>query len=372
MVLVAVAVLGSACSSDPTVVAAVGDDSARAEESGTTTSLTPSEESLRVLGTAWVVTAIDGEPVVDHEASISFAGSVAEPYASIDDRCGVARVEVDLAEGLFVRSIDGLDRLCHDAWPVLFEIDRSTALEVSDTLMLQARDHVLVARHFDSVSEVGPVPVPGFGDQPVTVPSPPLPYVEEATQIPFPECSTLGRPGPPEGERLTELRQVRRQLEGILGERLDTDGVVRVTSIGGPQSIYGVISVGVSHRHQPTIDWLAERAGPDDLCLELPPVGYYDTPPHLYPWEFADPTDADNPDLGRFIARLDIECGLIDKGRLLEPRIDYQDDAIFVAIPVRQPTFGPTLSPCPFPDLVEIELTEPRAGRLIVVDDRSG
>jgi len=223
---------------------------------------------------------------------------------------------------------------------------------------------VLVARHFVSETENGSRPpettVPG---QPrITRPSPPPPVIPEATNIPFPECSTLERGGPPTGDRLSELTALRQNLESAFGS------IEYVNSLAGLESTYGVISVGLSHRYQPSIDWLAELAGPEDLCLALPPVGYYDQEPELVPWVFVgDGQDFDDFDGDRFVAMLDVRCGLIDKTRLLEPIVEFRDDVVLVGIPIRVATWGPKKLPCRKPDQVEIYLDEPLNGRPIQV-----
>jgi len=255
----------------------------------------------------------------------------------------------------------------------------SFVYSVEELLTVRANERVLVARHFVSESENGPLP-PRTTDQPqprvtrpdpettlppqqrITKPSPPAPLIPEATNIPFPECSTLEHVGPPTGDRLSELTALRQDLESAFGN------IEYVNSMGGPQSVYGVISVGLSHRYQPSIDWLAELAGPEDLCLELPPVGYYDQEPELVPWLFVeDGQDFDDFDGDRFVAILDMRCGLIDPTRLLEPIVEFRDDVVLVGIPIRVPTSGPTIAPCFPPDQVEIELDEPLNGRPIQV-----
>ena len=237
----------------------------------------------------------------------------------------------------------------------------------------------LVASHFVSYSDNGasgdepplpvddpqtvrPYPRDGFGSVVqtpagsirITPPSQPLPFVPEATNIPFRECKDLLTDGPPEGERSREVHQLRRELEVELRE------VEYWMSLGGPQSTTGVVSIGFRYRYQPSIDWLIERADAADVCLELPPVGHYDRP-SFSGWRFFNENDREN-EATTFVVVLSPQCGLIDETRLLEPVIEYHPDEILVGVPIR-PRFGPQILPCYARNNVEITLTEPRNGR---------
>lgn len=252
-------------------------------------------------------------------------------------------------------------------------------LSVDDRLTISATEYELIAKHFVSFSDNGdedpalpgiaePHPTPygetGFLDEPaereirITQPSPPRQIIPEAENIPFPECRNLSQNGPPTGARLRELKQLRRDIQA------GRSNLEHLASMGGPESTTGLVSVGLRHRYQPTIDWLIERATPEDLCLDLPPVGYYDQPPWSPAWEFLDEAGRDG-DATTFVVVLAVRCGLIDETRLREPVITYEDDEILVRVPIAVSSFGGTPEPCPAPNNVEITLTEPRDGRLI-------
>lgn len=179
----------------------------------------------------------------------------------------------------------------------------------------------------------------------------------EPTGAPFSECGP-GGDGPVPNEREAELQVVR--------DALEADGLFdqpHVVSAGGPSNVWGKITIGLRARHQPTIEWLAARADPADLCLELPPPGYYDQPPTLADWELRP--EGDDP---RNVTLLvtDGTCGLIDPTRILEPQVEFSDDQILIAVPLRVPNWGPTVLPCLSPNEIPLTLAEDPAGRPIL------
>ena len=78
----------------------------------------------------------------------------------------------------------------------------------------------------------------------------------------------------------------------------------------------------------------------------------------------------DDLNLRSFVVLLDVNCGLIDKTRLLEPLFEFRDDVVLIGIPIRVATWGPTRMPCPAPDRVAIVFDEPLNGRAIEVMTR--
>ena len=120
-----------------------------------------------------------------------------------------------------------------------------------------------------------PVPEDPFGADGVTGTMSDL-HVETTETFGFVECGTDGEPGPPTGERAAELEAV---IEDLRATGLHDQPFVG--SSGGAQSIWGVPSVGLSSRYEPTLRWLADRADPADLCIEFPEFGLRNQPPAL-------------------------------------------------------------------------------------------
>ncbi len=362
-----IALAAIACSSDPAVVALEGGSGEAMDEVATTTSLSP-DSAFRLIGTSWWVIAIDDELVEDWRMTLSFFGADDDPQLSIEDECGQATIRIEPTSEAPVRSTTGVESLCFKVWSEIFVDGQSLTVSFSNRLELDSGGHKIVASHFESVSEVGPVPAPGETSPTLLEPSPPPPFIEEATSIPFPECATLPEVGPPSGERATRLWELTGQVDSIARD-YPFSSYSRVMRQSGPRNSWGVVEVWLTHRDQSIIDRLAEVAEPDELCLQIPPVGYYSGRPDFKLWEFADPADADNPDLERFVVRINQKpCGgMQDTTRLAEPSITYLPDSIIVAIELRPRRWGSSdLLACFGPDFVEITLDEPRNGRPIV------
>ncbi len=177
----------------------------------------------------------------------------------------------------------------------------------------------------------------------------------EATNIPFAECGLLPEPGPPTGQGAQRLNQLRSELEA--------DGLFEQPDVVSSAKRGGVISVGLSHRNRATIDWLAKRADPDNLCLELPPPGYYDQPPTLADWELGS-IESEGTTV---ILMVSVgPCGLLDESRILEPQIEYSEAEVVVGVPLAVQTYGPVRAVCLPPTELTVELDEPLAGRKLV------
>jgi len=101
-------------------------------------------------------------------------------------------------------------------------------------------------------------------------------HVETPDRFGFIECGADGEPGPPTGDRAAELEAA---IEALRDGGLH-DQPFAVSS-GGPQSIYGVPSIGLSSNYEPTLEWIAERVDPADVCVEFAEFGIRNLPPAL-------------------------------------------------------------------------------------------
>ncbi len=183
----------------------------------------------------------------------------------------------------------------------------------------------------------------------------------EAQNIPFAECDTLPEPGEPEFSRLQEIRD---DLSAAgMFEQHSIDG------ISGPGSTQGILNVRMRRRFQPSIDWLADRVDTADLCLSLPPVGYYDWPFEYAVWEIdpqAPPIADDQRDIPLLIESLEQACGSHPDGRVLEPVITYEPDTITVTIPLNHVSWGFHSCEGRPPMAYVLTLSEDPAGRTLV------
>lgn len=101
-------------------------------------------------------------------------------------------------------------------------------------------------------------------------------HVETSDTFGFVACGAEGEPGPPSGDRAVELEAV---IEDLRSGGLHDQPFVG--SSGGPQSIWGVPSIGLSARYEPTLRWIADRVDPADVCIEFPEFGLRNLPPAL-------------------------------------------------------------------------------------------
>ncbi len=191
---------------------------------------------------------------------------------------------------------------------------------------------------------------------------------EEPADLVFPVCWELPENGPPEGEAAAALEEV--------GERLEAAGLRDLEFLSGfsssPSNVWGRITVSLSRRYGPSIDWLAQHAGPDELCFQfLADPGPPDEVVSPASWRVGPsslPVDEHWEDLTLLVPGGEDECGFHDPSRVLEPEIDYRADEIGVTVPIAVWERGPSVLPynCPPPTAVRVRLTEPPDGRPLV------
>ena len=177
----------------------------------------------------------------------------------------------------------------------------------------------------------------------------------EATDLVFPDCPATLDPAATTPQRSAELEALR--------IRLNADGLTDATMFYSGSSINGGrLQVGLYRRYQPTIDFLTERAGPDDICFFLlPPVGAFTAPPGALEWT-VDESTVDGPDDTVLTVVNAAQCGVIYEELLLPPQVVESDARIEIAVPLL-PRFGPSILPCPEPDRFEITLSSPVGDR---------
>jgi len=381
--LVAFGLIAAGCSSDPESLI-VGDDGAAADESEDTNAATVESEPLEeaaddqqpvdlsspddLLGTAWTVDSVDGKPY-DGEGALSFYGELGRLRMTWIDECSTGTGSLFLRDGGYLFSSGGgPNNECLGHPTSLFDEAYETvpiAITVSGTtLTLEGDSHFLSATHFQSQSiHDRPLPLPGLAYPDLVIPDvQDFSTIPEATNIPFPECPTDGRIGleddPLEEEHLAASQRLS-QITGALP-------FVVWSSAAGGNLRHHEAGLGVGVRYQPTIDWLAANFAPTDLCLDLPPIGYYDTPPTLIPWRLADDFEL-APDLMSVLVVHDLDCDVSDWSRLLDPQVQYLDDEIRIGLPQLPWTYGQSSDDmCRIPQPFEVQLTEAVADRPVI------
>lgn len=147
-------------------------------------------------------------------------------------------------------------------------------------------------------------------------------HVETTDTFGFVECDSLGEPGPPDDARAAELEAV---IESLRGAGLHDQPFV--VSSGGPQSIWGVPSIGLSSRYEPSLRWIADRVDAGDVCVEFPQFGLRNLPPELAEVSLDAGGTADG-----VVAVVAVGCE--PKGEWVAPFIRDRDGSVEVGIAI--------------------------------------
>ena len=172
--LAALLALGACTSGEPdTVISGDGtadeDIAAETPDPAEDPDLSTSFERLR--GTSWQIIEIDGEATLPDGIGLALYMTDEGLKGSVTDRCG-GTGEFFLDADFTVVRTQILAALCSPVWPQLFRTDASIRFELGDRLTISDDQHVMVARHFESVSQTGPVALgsrPDCGDQAIEV-----------------------------------------------------------------------------------------------------------------------------------------------------------------------------------------------------------
>lgn len=369
----ALCILAVACSSEPESVIAgddgdVSDVAELADDASSDIALIGLDSPSDLLGSAWTVETVDGEPY-EGEGALSFYGESEWISVTWIDDCSTGNATFVARDGAFLLlSGGGRNNVCighpTSVLEAYEEAVRFTIDVNGPSLTLSSEAHSLTATHFQSQSiHDQPMPLPGLDYPDLDRPDvQDYSMIREATNIPFAECPTEGRIGleddPFEEQHLAASKRLSQITGGL-------PFVVWSSSAGGNLRHHEA-GLGLGVRYQPTIDWLAANFAPTDLCLDLPPIGYYDTPPTLLPWRLADEFEV-RSDYTSILVVHDLDCEVGDWSRLLDPQVQYLDDEIRIGLPQLPSTFGQSSDGmCEFPHPLEVELDEPVAGRAIV------
>jgi len=383
------ALLATACASDPESVI-VGDDAAITENAASDVvapldnpdgligitamsryliegTLWSEAELASLRGTAWVVYEYNSE--LTEDASLSFWWIEDRGlFIGYLDGCtsGSALLTGEKRRGKWVIETDDDPRLnCPDRPSSLFHEENWFEFQYREgELIISTDDGRLRAQHWQSTSvhdeEIGV----DLEDVPTTdIPVLPLPDLEmpdveslseipAVVDLPFPECASSGRagldPNPRSRERLAwaeVLQEPLRKLPFISG-------------FSGGAGLYNQeLFVGLSVRYGPSLDWLEEHIPPGIICLEVPPVDYYDRPDVEVTWQL--PEGSEPPDPSATVVQVEIfTCK--------EPKVAsimYLDDGIRLLLTAPKASFGVATPAIECGQIIDIALDEPIGNR---------
>ena len=157
--LAALVALGACTSGEPATVVSGdgttdGDITAETLDPTDDPDLPASFERLR--GTSWQIIEIDGEATLPDGIGLALYMTDEGLKGSVTDRCG-GTGEFFLDPDFTVVRTQILAALCSPAWSDVFRANASVRFELGDRLTISNDQHVMVARHFESVSQTGPV-----------------------------------------------------------------------------------------------------------------------------------------------------------------------------------------------------------------------
>lgn len=164
--LAALVALGACTSGEPATVVSGdgttdGDITAETLDPTDDPDLPASFERLR--GTSWQIIEIDGEATLPDGIGLALYMTDEGLKGSVTDRCG-GTGEFFLDPDFTVVRTQILAALCSPAWSDVFRTNASVRFELGDRLTISNDEHVMVARHFESVSQTGPVVLSALPD----------------------------------------------------------------------------------------------------------------------------------------------------------------------------------------------------------------
>lgn len=153
LTLLTVAMLAVGCTSEPGVLIQAEQTG---DETGTTAAASAETDLIDQLrGTAWAVKSIDSFTPFG-PLSLSFHVLDNKLHLSLADTCGEAQVTFT-AGGFTVGDVEGLGTLCSESFGSIFIQGESVAMKIDEALLIASNGHEVIAGHFESESQTGPV-----------------------------------------------------------------------------------------------------------------------------------------------------------------------------------------------------------------------
>ena len=315
----------------------VADDSAPVE-------IAPIPPTSRsgLVGTAWAVTSVNGEPYEGGELAIAENSAAGETYRiAFADPCSAGTTWFRVHSDDDFEVYPDRNAPCPGHPTSVLRGEAKGPITVSlqdDELFIETANGTLTAV-LTSTSADGTMPpltmLPvvdvEWPDADAMRPEN-LSKIEEATDIRVPECPTTGEAGL-EPDPLADERLATSQRFGMVIGQLP----FVVSSSGSGGNLYHhEMGIGLSVRYQPTIDWIADNMPEGHVCIEIPPVGHYDRGPSLAPWELvAQPGPADTTLSLRFASDCAPSATLV-----MDPVVVETDTSVEIALPLAQAPYG--------------------------------
>lgn len=324
-------------------------------------------ELIPLQGTGWIIESIDFEP---HDAAISFAWRAEEGVVVwYQDECTQGQfVTSSTSAGGWIVENDSPTPNCSSPLSRIFSDGAVVEiwLQNPNVLMIRSGASDITATLWQSVSvhdEPALINIDGVDVGPAVVDIA-LPEYDELVDIPeaidiaLPECAQSGEAGLEVHPQQADFEVTYARLSPVLFD------LPFVVGFGSPESLHHHgIGISMTVRYQPTIDWLVENVPAGHVCVEVPPVGYYDDGPSLPEWRFVGEP---SPEASSFVVRHRGRCGP-KPSLVLEPQVTETDSTIVVALPLRIPPFGQAFNDdCSGHPEFTIELNGPIGERAIV------
>ncbi len=389
VMLVCAALLASACSSDPSSVLSVQDDSVEDGDAAVTeqpsvamdaTDAVAADSAPQVLsvptalsdlgGSLWRFSTLDETPYDGGEMSFAGPGSGGTDniYVQFADGCSYGRFSFRVRpEGQLEAFGFSRNPGCVGHPTELFREVPGTryppmsATLTGDTLTIAAAERSVTLIYVESGSDANsPPPLPSLPSADVLLPDElDLAKIPEATEIPLPACGTAAA-GPVDEALADERLVTANRLEHAFG-------LPFMTSLSSGDLETRRVSVGLSVRYQPTIDWLFENTPEGHVCLELPPKGFYgETSLRLLQWEVVG-TPGPNSTTVEVINQ--VECG--GGVEPLPSEVTLSASSVEIKILYPSTPYGQAVNAACFsPRPITVELGEPLGQREIVAVSR--
>lgn len=173
---------------------------------------------------------------------------------------------------------------------------------------------------------------------------------------PFPECASLGSPGPATGDEFARQEGLWRAFS----DDFTSSDWPFVSGFGSPESIWGRPSVFLTRPDADTFERLLDYYAPDSLCVELPPAAEVPPVPVDIPWVLVGA-----PAAGDTVVRVveDVDCAV--KATRVDPWVHETDDRIEIGVQAWSEPGSAFNDDCPPPTEHVIELAAPLGDRVV-------
>jgi hypothetical protein len=325
--------------------------------------------SLR--GTVWVLFQWRDELIDD--AGVSFSWVEEQGLLmSYRDECtsGVAVATGEAGRnGWLLSNVDAPDVVCPDTPASIFRDGANFSVNYrSGILTFEATNGYFRAEHSQSTSvhdapldldldEISKIVVPLVQKSGLVRPDvEPLAELNTVADLPIPECASSGRAGIEPNPRLRERLAWADALSDSLRD------LPFVSHYSGGASLHNQeLTIGFSVRYAPSLGWLAENVPPGIVCIEVPPLGYYNRVVADLAWTLPEGTEVD-PD-ATSVEVVGRDCGMESHSG---PEISYSPDEIEIRFAGRHVEFGVPIPSIPCAPTVLVEFDEPIGNRALV------